>query len=78
MREYFADLLRVLSDSLMSVDEEVFKRLVNDGLLTLKAGKRIIVSGLGKNVPICDKFVGTMLSLGMDGGGITHKLCRSW
>jgi arabinose-5-phosphate isomerase len=32
----------------------------------LRNGKKVIVSGLGKNVPICDKFVGTMLSLGLN------------
>ena len=29
-------------------------------------GHKIIATGLGKNVPICEKFVGTMLSLGLD------------
>ena len=32
----------------------------------ISTGHKIIASGLGKNVPICDKFVGTMLSLGLD------------
>ena len=32
----------------------------------LKAGHKVIVSGLGKNVPICDKFVGSMVSMGLD------------
>ena len=33
---------------------------------TLKSGHKIIVSGLGKNVPICEKFVGSMVSMGLD------------
>lgn len=33
---------------------------------TLQRGNKIVVSGLGKNVPICDKFVGSMLSLGLN------------
>ena len=32
---------------------------------TLENGNKIVVSGLGKNVPIAEKFVGTMISLGM-------------
>ena len=35
---------------------------------TLRNGNKIIATGLGKNVPICDKFVGTMLSLGLNAG----------
>ena len=32
----------------------------------LGGGNKIIVSGLGKNVPVCDKFVGTMNSFGLN------------
>ena len=35
-------------------------------MATLQDGKKIIVSGLGKNVPICDKFVGSMVSMGLE------------
>ena len=31
-----------------------------------KNGGKIVASGLGKNVPICEKFVGTMNSLGLE------------
>lgn len=34
----------------------------------MREGRRIIVSGLGKNVPICEKFVGSMVSMGLDAG----------
>ena len=40
--------------------------MVDEAAETIDAGHKIIVSGLGKNVPICEKFVGSMLSLGMD------------
>jgi arabinose-5-phosphate isomerase len=33
---------------------------------TIKNGGKIFASGLGKNVPICEKFVGTMNSMGID------------
>lgn len=66
MKQYFNDLLRILEDSLMSIDENVFEELVRDSVETLKNGNKLIVSGLGKNVPVCDKFVGTMNSFGLN------------
>ena len=62
----FKDTLKILSASLETVDEEMFKRLLDRCCMSLSEGKKIVVSGLGKNVPICEKFVGTMNSLGMD------------
>ena len=50
------------------MESTVFDKLVDECYVTLKSGHKIIASGLGKNVPICDKFVGTMLSLGFDAG----------
>jgi len=34
-----------------------FGNLVNESIETLKRGNKIIATGLGKNVPICEKFV---------------------
>ena len=45
--------------------EKLFQRMIEEGVTTIKEGHKIIVSGLGKNVPICDKFVGSMVSLGL-------------
>ena len=42
----------------------VSAQLVQESLDAIESGKKIVVSGLGKNVPVCDKFVGTMNSLG--------------
>ena len=44
----------------------MFEKLLDDSVEALDKGKKIIVSGLGKNVPICDKFMGEMLSLGQN------------
>lgn len=66
MLPYFSDLLRIISESVESIDEKMFNLLIDETIETLKRGGKIIVSGLGKNVPICDKFVGTMLSLGLN------------
>lgn len=66
MKQYFENLIRILDDSLKSIGENVFEQLKNDCAEVLKKGNKIIVSGLGKNVPVCDKFVGTMNSFGLN------------
>lgn len=66
MKQYFENLIRILDDSLQSIDEDVFEQLQSDCADVLKKGNKIIVSGLGKNVPVCDKFVGTMNSFGLN------------
>ena len=66
MSEYFTRLLKSINDSINNLDHETFERLVSESIETLSKGNRIIVSGLGKNVPICEKYVGTMLSLGLN------------
>lgn len=64
--KYFAEDARIIENALRSIDEAVFDELVNDCMDTLQSGNKVVASGLGKNVPICDKFVGTMLSLGLN------------
>lgn len=66
MIDYFEKTIKILTDSLHKISFEDFNLLLDTCEKTLKSGKKIIVSGLGKNVPICDKFVGTMLSLGLN------------
>lgn len=66
MIPYFEKAIKEIDASIHSLDETVFRRWVEDGMQTIKAGHKIIASGLGKNVPICEKFVGSMVSLGMD------------
>lgn len=57
--------MRIIEDAVASIDETAFDQLMEECIQTLKAGQKIVVSGLGKNVPVCEKFVGTMNSLGM-------------
>lgn len=66
MIKYYEDVLDVLKDSIKSIDETVYEKLVQQCVGTLKQGGKIVASGLGKNVPICEKFVGTMNSMGLD------------
>ncbi|CAM3692204.1 SIS domain-containing protein [Cohnella lubricantis] len=63
--EHFERTLRILSDSIRSIREEEFNALKQDCVRTLRAGNKIVASGLGKNVPICEKFVGTLNSIGI-------------
>lgn len=66
MLKSFENTIRILSDALNTVDIDIFRHLVEDCYISLLNGRKIVVSGLGKNVPICEKFVGTMNSLGLD------------
>ena len=66
MYKYFKEMIRILDDSLASIDENKFTELIDDCVKTLRNGGRIVVSGLGKNVPVCDKFVGTLTSFGLE------------
>ena len=66
MRGYFKDLVKTITDSIDNLDMEIFELLVEETSDVLRKGNKIIVTGLGKNVPICEKFVGTMLSLGLN------------
>ena len=66
MITYFNEIMDTVKASLNSLDENQFKRLVNHCTRCINNGGKIVASGLGKNVPICEKFVGTMNSLGMD------------
>lgn len=66
MISYFEKQLAEFNHAIHSLDESAFQKWVDEAVDTLKRGNKIIVSGLGKNVPICDKFVGSMISMGLD------------
>lgn len=66
MKEYFEGIIHTLKQCVDSIDEAVFTRLTNDCVRALENGHKVVVSGLGKNVPVCEKFVGTMVSLGQN------------
>lgn len=67
-KKYFKNNWDLMGSALKSVRRDQMDALVDACEGTLREGHKIIASGLGKNVPICDKFVGTMLSLGFDAG----------
>lgn len=62
---YYRKVLKTIERSIKSIDENEYQNLLSQCEATIKNRGRIIASGLGKNVPICDKFVGTMTSLSL-------------
>ena len=66
MIAYYKDVIATIEDSLESIDEKLYEQIIEECIETIKNGGKIIASGLGKNVPICEKFVGTLNSLGID------------
>jgi arabinose-5-phosphate isomerase len=67
MKEYFGDILNCIRHSLETLDESQMEKLLSDCQKAVLSGNKIIASGLGKNVPICEKFVGTLHSMGISG-----------
>lgn len=65
MNTIFDETLETVGESLHSVDAKAFGSLLEDCEKALRNGGSVIVSGLGKNVPVCEKFVGCMISLGL-------------
>jgi len=63
--EHFEKTLKIINDAVRSIREDEFEALTKDCLMALNSGGKIIASGLGKNVPICEKFVGTLNSIGV-------------
>lgn len=64
--KYFKTTAKIIVDAINSVSEEEFEKLETQCIDTLRNNGKIIVSGLGKNVPICEKFVGTLTSVGIN------------
>ena len=63
---YFEETMQQLNTALKGISKNDMDQLLSECESTLKSGHKIIASGLGKNVPICEKFEGTMLSLGLN------------
>ena len=66
--DYFERNFAIIENALKSINKKEIDNLIDECEQTIKAGNKIVASCLGKNVPICDKFVGTMLSLGFNAG----------
>ena len=62
----FKENLRVIEDSVSSLDNGCYSALLDDCLQAIHSGNKIIVSGLGKNTPVCEKFVSSMNAVGLN------------
>ncbi len=56
----------VINKAIEDLDIKTFNRLVGDVVKILERKGKVVITGLGKNAPICEKFVGTMLSFGLE------------
>lgn len=65
MEMYFNSVMETIRRSVESMDMRIFNQLLDECEHVLRSNHKVVVSGLGKNVPVCDKFVGTMNSLGL-------------
>ena len=63
--KYFEQTLRIINNAVRSIRLDEFNALKEDCLKTLEIGGKLVATGLGKNVPICEKFVGTLNSVGI-------------
>jgi arabinose-5-phosphate isomerase len=61
----FEETLRVLTGAIRSLDPRETSALEQAAIATLERGNKLVFSGLGKNVPICEKVVGTLNSVGL-------------
>jgi D-arabinose 5-phosphate isomerase GutQ len=61
----FEETLRVLTGAIRSLDPNQIAALERAAVATLERGNKLVFSGLGKNVPICEKVVGTLNSVGL-------------
>jgi arabinose-5-phosphate isomerase len=66
MIAYYEGVIDTIKDSIESIPKDKYQQIIDECVETISNGGKIVASGLGKNVPICEKFVGTMNSLGMD------------
>lgn len=57
--------LEALVKIVENIDRSKLEALLEEMIQTVRGGGKIIATALGKNVPICEKFVGTLLSVGV-------------
>lgn len=65
MKRHFKQQIDSIQAAYLQLDDTMYEEFITDCLRTIKSGHKIIATSLGKNVPICEKFVGTLNSLGI-------------
>jgi len=62
----FEKNLNVVANSVASLEKRCYLELLEDCLNALRSGNKIVVSGLGKNTPVCEKFVSSMNAVSLN------------
>ena len=58
--------IKTVKDSLDNINTTEYDRLVDACCTTIKNGRKTIIPGLGKNGPICQKVIDSMISIGIN------------
>lgn len=62
----FEENLKRICDSVKSMDPAAYEKLLGECAEAMKNGNKIVLSGLGKNGPVCRKVSASMLSLNIN------------
>ena len=54
MISYYKNVMHTIEDSLKSINEKQYEQIIEECVSASKNDGKIIASGLGKNVPICE------------------------
>lgn len=65
IKKHFKNQLDSVVYAFNSLDKKNSEKLLEDCLETIRNGRGIVTTALGKNVPICEKFIGTLISVGL-------------
>lgn len=65
IKKHFKNQLDSVAYAFDNLDKKNSERLLEDCLETIRNGQGIVTTALGKNVPICEKFIGTLISVGL-------------
>lgn len=66
IKKHLYNQLTNLSYLIKKIDFKQAEKLLDDCINAVKKNNQLIASALGKNVPICEKFIGTLNSVGID------------
>jgi arabinose-5-phosphate isomerase len=66
MQKHIKQQIKIAEKTFRNYNFKTSMALVRDCVNTLNNGKQIVASALGKNEPICDKFVATLNSVGIN------------
>lgn len=63
---HLTEAIEIISRCINDMDRGAFESLVQDCCKTIENKGKIIITGLGKNGPICEKVVSSMVSIEID------------